>query len=417
MNCDEFEIVKDRYLAGNVSSAEERAIEAHLELCPRCREIVDTQLLESTQAAKLNLSTSDDSTYGLDELKQKKILRRAKYKNRFNIALFLLALFILLTIGGTILSSLYYNWGGEAGQLYRTQKTAALITEFTFPNVTVPAHSDPFPLFLSGAGWGHSSLQIKPYFVASGNYAMQKRVGKDEYVIGHLNIKQFFSSMGVNWQWQENSFKDYLYFYHPEQLKDPATGHIHPVQNYDDQVWQALESLPEGTVAEMSLSLTETFSIQEVKRLFSDYDVDITWYAVSTGLEVDPYYSQDRQTPLSASHGVWGVPELSRNMLSNYSTISDDISVHEEYLLESMEFLIQNEVIARKTFRGEPETLQLSKRYDYIKANGIEVYGVVVTGPSKELLKLKDLDLVHLPGLGEVRLWNWFTRNFQGEMY
>ncbi|MGI6453056.1 MAG: anti sigma factor C-terminal domain-containing protein [Syntrophomonadaceae bacterium] len=424
MNCDEFKKVKGRFLEGKLSPVEEKAIEAHLEVCPYCREVVDKIL--NTEQPKLNLSTSDDGTYRLDEAQQKKILRRAKYKNRFNIALFLLVLFILLNIGGGILSSLYFNWGGEAGRLYKAQKTAALITEFTFPNVTVPARFEPFPLLVSGVGWGHSSLRIKPYFMANGNYAMQKRVGKDEFVIGDLDIKQFFSSMNVNWQWRENSFKDYLYFYHPDQLNDPATNDIRPhIADSSDQVWEALGILPEGTVAELSLSLTETFSIDEVKRLFADYDVDITWYAVSTGIEVNPHYNPDRQAPLSASHGVWGVPDFSRHMLRSNSTISDDHSVNEsddhsvneEYLLESMEFLIQNEAVARKTYRGHHENLQLAQRYDYIKTHGIEVYGVVVTGPTKELLKLKDLDLVQFPGLGEVRLWNWFSRNFQGEMY
>lgn len=415
MNCDEFEKLKVRYLEGNVSSAEEKAIEAHLEVCPHCRETLDKIMSESSKQAKLDLSTLDDSTYKLDEDQQKKILRHAKYKNRFNIALFLLALFILVNIAGGILSSLYFNWGGEAGRLYKAQKTAALITEFTFPNVTVPTHFDPFPLLLSGAGWGHSSINIKPYFVANGKYAIQKRVGKDEFVIGHLDINQFFSSMDVNWQWKENSFKYYLYFYHPEQLNDPANNDT-GIANSSDQIWEALDTLPEGTVAELSLSLTGTFSIDEVKKLFADYDVDITWYAVSTGIEGNPY-CPDRQAPLSAFHGVWGVPELPRHMLRSNSTISDEHSVHETYLLESMEFLIQNEAIARKVYRGSSENLQLATRYDYIKTHGIEVYGVVVTGPTKELLKLKDLDLVHLPGLGEVRLWNWFTRNYQGQMY
>ena len=84
-------------------------------------------------------------------------------------------------------------------------------------------------------------------------------------------------------------------------------------------------------------------------------------------------------------------------MLRSNSTISDEHSVHETYLLESMEFLIQNEAIARKVYRGSSENLQLATRYDYIKTHGIEVYGVVVTGPTKELLKLKDLDLFIYP--------------------
>jgi hypothetical protein len=35
----------------------------------------------------------------------------------------------------------------------------------------------------------------------------------------------------------------------------------------------------------------------------------------------------------------------------------------------------------------------------------------VVTGPTKELLQLKELEAIHSPALGEIRLWNWFDRS------
>ncbi len=416
MNCEEFQELKDRYLKGEISAAEESDIESHLENCSSCRELLDKEISSSeAQAPRL---ASDHSPDRIDARKQQAILRRAKYKNRVNIALFLLGLFIILNIAGSLLSSLYYTWGGEDSRLYRTQKTAALVTEFTFPNVTMPIITSPFPTAFTGAGWGHSTINIKPYFAAHGNYALQKKIGKQEYGIGQLDIKQFFSSMNINWQWQDNSYQDYLYFYHPQQLQDTESGTMQFDLTSSEPIWQALEILPEGTVAEMSLSFKQTYSIQQVKDLLSDYDLDITWYAIATGLETNPQYDDDRQSPQSAFRGVWGVPDLSSNMLRSNSTVRmDDASVREEYLLESMEFLMQNEKTAQRVFRGPSEFLQVEKRYKYIQENGINVYGVVVTGPTKELLKLKELDLVHSPGLGEIKLWNWFSRNFEGQMY
>lgn len=275
--------------------------------------------------------------------------------------------------------------------------------------MTVPARTSPFPLFLSGAGWGHSSLEIKLYFAAQGNYAMQKRVGKESYVIGYLDINHFFSSMNVHWQWQDNSFRDYLNFYHPDQL-----NHAESEENFinsSEPIWKALNILPAGTVGEMAVSFSRTYSMEEVKALLSDYDLDITWYAISTGQEANPYYPEDRQSPLSAFRGAWGLPELSLNLLYRSS-----VTLQEEYL-ESMKFLMKNEQTAKRIYRGEPEALRVPERYEYIKANGINVYGVVVTGPVKELLKLKSLDVIHSPALGDLKTWNWFNRNFQGEMY
>lgn len=416
MNCEEFRELKDRYLQGKTTPLEERSIEQHLKRCSACRDILDQAVMDSEEEGRIPGLAPDKLPLNMDERKQQRILRRAKYKNRFSMALFLLALFILLNIGGSILSSLYFNWGGEDAKLYRTQKTASLLTEFTFPNVTMPVRIDPFPLALSGAGWGHSFLEIKPYFAARGVYAMEKRIGKQDYTIGGLNINQFLSSMVVDWQWEDGSFNNYLYFFHPDQLNDPESGEmeLNPI-HITDEIWRALEVLPEGTVAEMSVSFTSTYLLDEVKALFADYDVDVTWYAVSTGLEANPHYPEDRQRPLAAFQGVWGLPESSHNRLGGIDL--DDSSQQQEYFLKSMEFLVQNENIARRIFRGEPENLQVSKRYQYIEKNGIHVYGVVVTGPTQELLKLKELEVIHSPGLGEVRLWNWFNRSFEGHMY
>jgi hypothetical protein len=237
--------------------------------------------------------------------------------------------------------------------------------------------------------------------------------------VGHININQFFSALNVKWQWQDNHFDNYLYFVYPEQVSNSNAGEAQTGQNNEPQdAWQALEMLPAGTVAEMSVSFNRTYTFEQVKSLLKDYDLDITWYAIATGQEANPYYPQDLHGLLSAFQGVWGFPDMSQNMLSEYSSIrSDDGAIRKKYVLQSMQFLAENEKTARKIYRGQPETLQIPARYKYVKENGIHVYGVVVTGPVKELLKLKDVDTIHSPALGEVRLWNWFSRNFEGKMY
>ena len=49
----------------------------------------------------------------------------------------------------------------------------------------------------------------------------------------------------------------------------------------------------------------------------------------------------------------------------------------------------------------------LEDRIAYMKENGVNMFGVVVTGPTKEILKLKDEQWVGGMKVGEVRLWNW----------
>lgn len=413
MDCKEFQQIKEKYLKGKVSPGEEKAVEEHLENCPACRQSLDECLTDAEKDSEI-LREEWSKDYGLDEKKQRRILLRARYKNRIGTAVFLLLLMAVLSIAGSFLSSLYFNWGGENSLLYRTQKTASLLTEFTFPNVTMPLTFDPHPNFFSRAGWGHSSVEIKPYFVAMGNYALQKQVGKESKVIGHLNVNQLFSSVLTRRQWADGSYQHYLYFYHPDQIKDLSDNGRYLAAAAED-TWQALDILPEGTVAEMAFSFREAYSISQVKAMLDEFDLDITWYALATGAEGK---SRDPRAPLSTNDGAWGIPDLSRNMLSQYSQVSDDdSSVREKYFVESMKFLVDNEKIARRIYQGDPQKLLLKQRYQYIKDNGIQVYGVVVTGPTKELLRLQDLESVHSPALGDVGLWNWFDRSFSGAIY
>ncbi|WP_391203762.1 anti sigma factor C-terminal domain-containing protein [Psychrobacillus sp. L4] len=53
------------------------------------------------------------------------------------------------------------------------------------------------------------------------------------------------------------------------------------------------------------------------------------------------------------------------------------------------------------------DTSHLQERYDYLNEEGFQAYGAVVTGPVKELLKLKELKEVRSVQLGEITYWNW----------
>lgn len=411
MNCKEFEEIKAEYLQGRLTADQEKEVEAHLEQCSECRASMDSSL-ELMEKPQPQISLDKKAAQPiLDEKQQQRILRRAKYKNRFSMALFLLLLFVVLNVAGSLLSSYYYNAGGEDSRLYTMQKTASILVESAFPNVAMPMSVSPFQPGFSRAGWGHSSLEIKPYFAAKGSYALEKQVGREKYIVGYLKLNSIFSSPLESWEWENNSFDDYLCFYHPDILDDTMT------LDNSREVWETLDILPEGTVAEMAVSFNRTYSLDEIRALLSDYDLACTWYAVSTGVEGKRPEEQLRD-PLTAFHGVWGMPEMSRNMVSEYTQFSsDNSSARMEYFTKSLQYLAEHEELTRKLYRGNPESLQLKERLQYIEENGVQVYGVVVTGPSKELLKLQDLATLHYPALGEIRLWNWFQRNFEGQLY
>ena len=423
MNCKDLEKFKDKYLHGNITDEEERQLEQHLENCSYCQGVLDSWLEENEQHSKIANSKKNSTKPAplFDEARQRNILRWAKYKSRFSIALFLLALFVFAQIAGTLVSSLLFNLGGENARYFTAQKTAGLLTEFTLPNVTVPSTmARPLPAFTQRVGFGDGGIEVKPYFAIRGSYSMEKKIGKERYTIGHLNVNQFLTSTQTKWDWKDGSYEHYLYFYHPDQLKEINPYYESGTTIFADETWQALENLPEGIVAELAFSFTETYTLDQVWEILDmDIDMEITWYAVSTGLEGQSYRGrrQEIQEPLSAFRGVWGFSNISSHMFAINNTIRlDDSSIREQYFIQSIKYLLENEPLAQKIYRGHEE-LRLAERYEYLQENGVKIYGVVVTGPVKELLKLRELENIHSPALGDIKLWNWFHRSFSGRMY
>ncbi|NRG46512.1 anti sigma factor C-terminal domain-containing protein [Bacillus sp. CRN 9] len=101
-----------------------------------------------------------------------------------------------------------------------------------------------------------------------------------------------------------------------------------------------------------------------------------------------------------------------RNAEDDYMSQSYSYRLTEEYLDESkkrtlnnMDHLIDNE--SKSYYEDFLGLSHLIERRDYIKENGFIPYGAVVTGPVKELLKLKEQPQLKAPILGDMHYWNW----------
>lgn len=443
MKCEEFEKVMESHLQGKLGSPGEEALERHLESCRECREKLDRLLEESEKSTLPPGGVRETETGGgqrppgpgLDQEEQRKIFRRARWKNRLSMVFYVIVFLVVAQVLGTMLSSYYYTGRGENSPVYQAQRTAVLLTEFSIPNVTMPLSLGNSGMVVR-AGWGHSDLEIKPYFVALGDYALEKQVGKEKITIGYLGLNHIGGLTSTSWQWKDASHDVKLCFFYPGspgtgtppgevtlpgegalQGEGPPPGEGVPpasgLEFFGKEAWEALDMMPEGTVAEMAVSFRDLYSLEQVKDQLAGYDLEIVWYAVSTGLE-----QEEPHRPLSAFMGAWGFPDLSRNMLQHYSQVgTGDTALREEYFLDSMAYLLEREGLAQQVYRGPSPSLRLQERYDYLQENGVQVYGVVVTGPVKELLKLRELESAHSPALGEVQLWNWFHRSFRGTMY
>ncbi len=77
--------------------------------------------------------------------------------------------------------------------------------------------------------------------------------------------------------------------------------------------------------------------------------------------------------------------------------------------LGEMAYLVEQKSLARDmgqylVSRSDP---QVEERYRYLQEKGVRLYGAVLTGPTKELLKLKDEKSITAAFVGQIDWWNW----------
>ena len=125
------------------------------------------------------------------------------------------------------------------------------------------------------------------------------------------------------------------------------------------------------------------------------------WYALDTGQE-----RIDEEDFILHGREIIGFPEhinLPDNEAKRPKTKEDEV-------IEMMRILSEHKETVSKTTQTSEKELNLDKRYEYIKENGVKVYGIVITGPSKELLKLQNSPHVRYATLGDIEVWNWFDQ-------
>lgn len=345
------------------------------------------------------LSETDEEDYSkqpvISDEKQRKLMKRGKWKARIQTVFFAFGVFIIFTVVTSVLTAVYYQWGNpDRNDVYRA------IIEHT---LTI---TDPY------GEAGGTSMNSGPYFTMKATKDMKKQVGKERIKVGEMNVKFFFSLMS-------HPEKDYY-----GRLSENRPIFFSPELSEDDELsdWDRLEQLPEGTVVSAFISLAELMETTEVLHLLDDKDIDLLWLAVETGEEWkhDEYASLD---PIGfPSYPIWHDDDMtltSREEKKGFlfgKIVSEghespeyeegDARPLQEQFIKTLEFLQQHERKANKFYFGK---LNLAKRLDYLGRSGFQHYGIVITGPTKEVLTLKDEPWVNRLEIDEVELWNWYS--------
>lgn len=255
---------------------------------------------------------------------------------------------------------------------------------------------------------GFDLAEINPFLTQELSYPVYKMIGKEPVRTGEVKQEKAlltpFSKKLIEYD-EPRSEKEYN-FYLPV---DPKKG-TKLSANQNPQTWERLEKVHEGTVAELSFSTKTYMTPEELVELLQPYNVDILWMPLYTGeiKEFDTSWGGGGGSiSLIQNFGFTGARETNKDYSSQskYSLEPDYLELSKKQMLKQMDNLIENESQSyRENFLGLDH---LEERYNYLMKNGFQVYGAVVTGPVKELLKLKDVEEIQGADLGKMTYWNW----------
>ncbi|MFS0553590.1 anti sigma factor C-terminal domain-containing protein [Brevibacillus sp. 179-C9.3 HS] len=326
-------------------------------------------------------STEAKQTATLSAEKQRAIVRRGKWKNRlsnagFTIGLPFLTAMVLLFLNGWVGSLMHED-------LFRVAKA---MVNFTQPGVSVGGSGSQVGLL-----YGNISMELR------------ERVGAEEKNAGRFESSNVLWNVDAGPQWLNGVREQKLYFRYPKE------GATQDTQSFSSPAWTTMEKLPEGTVSQLAISFDRFLTYEEYYELVSRHvpssGQDTVWFAVDTGVETKE--SEDGKLMLGPGR-VWGFAEHELNY-GGPILVNGEWDRRMATYLNEMKYLSEREGLTREIgrsllFHRDP---QITERYNYMQQNGVRIYGAVLTGPTKELLKLKAEKSITAALLGKVDWWNW----------
>ncbi|MGM0843512.1 MAG: anti sigma factor C-terminal domain-containing protein [Bacillota bacterium] len=321
---------------------------------------------------------------------ENKIMRKYRFKFTARIVQVIIAVFLLYSfyIMGVNIVADSLNWNRK--HLYNIN----LMLDWKFPNVK---STIDHPFSNTNALW--TQRMEVPLF---------EQIGKDEYSAGTIHMKKGILpwSSQLQYEWSNDQPAENFRFYLPE---NPETGKKY-TPHTADTAWSTLEKVHEGTVAELAFSTTEFMDAENLQVTLENYDVQVLWMPLYTG-EMKEFNaghgSSGNDMELMGVYGLSSGRTHDEDFMSQSQMFmnSEHMGELQQAMLDSMEALLEEESEGYyENFLGLDH---LQERYDYLKKEGFIVYGAVVTGPVKELLKLRKIEGIHGAQVGSMEYWNW----------
>lgn len=322
--------------------------------------------------------------------------KRFSWKLSFNVIRVLLGIFLVYAVYMFTVSMIY-----EATNIgKRTEFYQKLAVDWTYPGYTA---DNSF----------NGTNEINPLLTQKIEFPLIKIIGKEEFAITKVSLNKplidSFTAITVDEYYPYNRDNKYSFSlpYNPvtnEKLEETETPNV----------WNQLEHIHEGNVAQLAFSTNKYYSPEELLQLLSTYQVDVLWMPVYMGelknFSEGGWSGSENDITLANPWGLAGFKHVDEDFNITYSTTNlntETVKESQEIMLTNMERMIEEDKNLAETLLG---TTYLQERYDYLQKEGFQVYGAVVTGPVKDLLKLKELEVIHNAKLGEIKPWNWIEQ-------
>lgn len=337
---------------------------------------------------------------------EKAVIRSGKWRARLSNTLTVISAFLVLFVLSSIVTAVYYDGTGKRMKYAAVAESAVALSN---PNVTLDLNN------LNTGAWMNMTLDGK----------LQKRVG-DNYSVyaGDFNMEFKLGMPAYSERvWSQDRVPN-LYFYYPDE-ETLSNAESFQGGRRDQEAWELLEKLPEGTVAEAYLSLDRLYGTDELLALLEGRNMEPLWFAADGGPDSRDHYGGAVTTPVGFPYRPvlleedWTVTSRTEEKRGWFGSVTSESRVAEGYeaygdgdkrddnFIRNLKLINDYPRIADRAvpFVKWDEALR------YIGSNGVGLYGVVVTGPVKELLTLQEEDWISNLAVGEVRFWNWSDRD------
>jgi len=378
---EKFKRQLEQYENGTLPNEEQREMEQELEKLDIYQKYLDETM-------------RDEVVNGEKVTRIDKIIKKAKKKTLFSNVM---TTVLVLLIGNLILQQISFSYVGLGRLEHSVLMDAAIYT--TMPNVTS-----------SFGNQSHTGL-----FQRTDMRILERQIGNESIHLGELTVRFRFNNF------QELHMPRSVALEHRVILypTGPRQG-LHQSESFG-----YLEQLPEETMAEVYISFDQFMTPEEVSAFFAGREISLDWMAVYSGAERiwdDGFEMEVARVGFPYQRFSTAMQMLrSMNAEGDYSNEEEEFCYERECLLEMRqdEFMFALSILRDNSELGEhflqpdlggmrigwPTDFNLI--YDYIAENGILIPGVVVTGPTMELLALRDEPWISQVMINDVTFLNW----------